>query len=74
MTADIIDLSDYVKVYTWIGQDPDTKEFFIITENQTDDEIKVDGPYDTAEEAMVALDAWAERTSAIRHDGNETMQ
>jgi len=74
VTADIIDLSDYVKVYTWIGQDPDTKEFFVITENEADSEIQVEGPFDTAEDAQRAMDAWAERTQAIRHDGNETMQ
>jgi len=71
--GDVIDLSDYVKVFTWVGKDPETDEFFVICENETEGDIQVEGPFDTAEDAERAMDAWAERSNAIRHDSNETM-
>jgi len=72
--ADIINLSDYVKIYTWVGHDKATDQYFVVYENEAENETKVDGPYSTADEATAAMDAWAAKSHAIRHDGNETMQ
>ena len=72
--AEIINLSDYHRIYTWVGHDKITDEYFVIYENEGEGEYKIDGPYSTAEEATAAMDAWAAKSNAIRHDGGYTMQ
>jgi|DEB0MinimDraft_3_1074331.scaffolds.fasta_scaffold210421_2 hypothetical protein len=72
--AEIINLADYHKICTWIAVDKNTGEFFVVYENETAGEHSIDGPYDTAEDAERALEAFADRTNAIRQDVDETMQ
>ena len=72
--GDVIDLSEYHKCFAWIGHDPKTGEYFVVYENETAQEMSVDGPYNTREEAEASMDKWAEENGAIRQDTDETMQ
>lgn len=72
--AEVIDLSEYHHCFAWVARDPKTDEYFVVYENLDEQETSLDGPYNSKEEAVEAMDAWAEKNGAIRQDPNETMQ